>query len=351
MLINHPGSWQQFQFRSDNRGLSVMEMKSKYLHEQYLFENELFNLQQQHQQNVFMNGGGGGPTSTSEPTPEPTYSSLLQLTFNDTLINMNDNYGFDVTSATDWNNTDAFTWKTDGRFEVVEVVDDYIIILKGNGVDINIDDGFFRGDSYLARIEDTNANCVSGIGVTEFAGSVIEDVKLNAMVTLGGGAFNSCTRLADVQFDSLISIPDSTNGDYSGGAFTGCDLNNRVFEEMFRSIEYIGTFAFAQTGITSINSDTLAVIRFRAFSECASLGSLRLVKPTTFGEGIAGGAAFGACSNLNVITLVENCSFTSTDNFNGVSLTGDATVNAGNEFDPNITYLTTSPRTWTITTS
>ena len=49
MLIGHPGSWQQFQYRSDNKGLSVMEMKSKYLHEQYLFENELFNLQQ-HQQ-------------------------------------------------------------------------------------------------------------------------------------------------------------------------------------------------------------------------------------------------------------------------------------------------------------
>jgi hypothetical protein len=59
MLLNHPGSWQQFQYRSDNKGLSVMEMKSKYLHEQYLFENELFNLQQ-HQQNLFMNGVGGG---------------------------------------------------------------------------------------------------------------------------------------------------------------------------------------------------------------------------------------------------------------------------------------------------
>ena len=47
MFSNHPGPWQQYQFRPDNKGLSVMEMKSKYLHEQYLFETELLNLQQQ----------------------------------------------------------------------------------------------------------------------------------------------------------------------------------------------------------------------------------------------------------------------------------------------------------------
>jgi hypothetical protein len=50
MIIGHPGSWQQFQFRPDNKGLNVMEMKSKYLHEQYLFEAQMLNLQQLHQQ-------------------------------------------------------------------------------------------------------------------------------------------------------------------------------------------------------------------------------------------------------------------------------------------------------------
>ena len=33
MIIGHPGTWQQFQFRPDNRDLNVMEMKSKYIHE------------------------------------------------------------------------------------------------------------------------------------------------------------------------------------------------------------------------------------------------------------------------------------------------------------------------------
>jgi hypothetical protein len=58
MIIGHPGPWQLYSLRSDNRGLSVMEIKSKYLHEQYLFESQVLN--QIHQQNIFMNGGGGG---------------------------------------------------------------------------------------------------------------------------------------------------------------------------------------------------------------------------------------------------------------------------------------------------
>jgi hypothetical protein len=42
-----------------------MEIKSKYLHEQYLFEAQMLNLQQMQQQNLFMNGIGGGGTSST----------------------------------------------------------------------------------------------------------------------------------------------------------------------------------------------------------------------------------------------------------------------------------------------
>jgi hypothetical protein len=44
-----------------------MELKSKYLNEQYLFEAQMVQLQHQH--NIFMNGGGGGLSST--PTTPP----------------------------------------------------------------------------------------------------------------------------------------------------------------------------------------------------------------------------------------------------------------------------------------
>lgn len=78
MIFNHPGPWQQFSLRSDNRGLSTMELKSKYINEQYLFEAQIFNLQQQH--NVFMNGGGGGELSEDTPTPPPIIVTLPLIT-------------------------------------------------------------------------------------------------------------------------------------------------------------------------------------------------------------------------------------------------------------------------------
>jgi hypothetical protein len=42
-----------------------MELKSKYINEQYLFEAQMAQIQQQH--NAFMNGSGGGPSSTQAP--------------------------------------------------------------------------------------------------------------------------------------------------------------------------------------------------------------------------------------------------------------------------------------------
>ena len=68
MIIDHPGPWQQYHLRSDNRGLSTMELKSKYLNEQYLFEAQMAEIQ--YQRNLYMNEGGkGGNFSEDPPTP------------------------------------------------------------------------------------------------------------------------------------------------------------------------------------------------------------------------------------------------------------------------------------------
>jgi len=43
-IIQGPGPWQVFVKRPDNVGLNVMEVKSKYLTEQLLYENTMFSL-------------------------------------------------------------------------------------------------------------------------------------------------------------------------------------------------------------------------------------------------------------------------------------------------------------------
>ena len=57
--VNHPGPWQSYLLRSDNVGLSLMEVRDKYLQEQLLFENYMSFVQQQ----LLMSNtsGGGGP--------------------------------------------------------------------------------------------------------------------------------------------------------------------------------------------------------------------------------------------------------------------------------------------------
>ena len=59
-VVNDPGPWQYFTNRRDNVGLSLMEVRNKYLHEQLLFENYISFIQ--HQQALMaQSAGGGGP--------------------------------------------------------------------------------------------------------------------------------------------------------------------------------------------------------------------------------------------------------------------------------------------------
>ncbi len=166
MLINHPGTWQQFQFRPDNKGLNVMEMKSKYLHEQYLFENELFNLQQQHQN--WLNGSSGGTTSTS-----PSYTTELRLSFNNDLQTIEDDFGFDPRDVSNWNNKFV-----NGGFETLTINNSNlsapIITLKGNDTNIGIDGDVFQEKITLLSLIDLHDNCINEIGANCFENNSVK---------------------------------------------------------------------------------------------------------------------------------------------------------------------------------
>lgn len=75
IIADHPGPWQQYHLRFDNRNLSIMELKAKYINEQYLFETQMFNFQQY---NIFMNGGGG---KLNEDIPTPPSTSAFSNAF------------------------------------------------------------------------------------------------------------------------------------------------------------------------------------------------------------------------------------------------------------------------------
>jgi hypothetical protein len=360
MLINHPGSWQQFQYRPDNKNLSVMEMKSKYLHEQYLFEAQIITLNQMHQQNTFMNGGGGGPTPSpsSEPSP-PSYSQELKLVFNDTLANVSSNYGFDVTSFTAWNSDTHFS---NLNAEAISVDNDTrTIILKSNTSEgAQIAPTAFDNDTYLVEIEDINSNYVLTIRGGAFYASLIESVILNGVTGVQNGSTFFNTVLTTLQLDALTAIENSTD---TNGAFYRCDLGSAssirftnlteigdfVFQEAtlyelkdssFPVLSTIGEFAFQSAVIDVIDSSTVQTIGFRAFINSA-IASLTLTGVVDFG-----GQSFASTIKLAEITLPEDCTF-GTQVFQITKTLGTAYVSVANAADANILYLE-NDRGWTI---
>jgi hypothetical protein len=61
---NPPGSWQHFTKRQDNVGLSLMEVRSKYLKEQLMYEEFISHTIQQQRQQAQANQGKGKKVTT-----------------------------------------------------------------------------------------------------------------------------------------------------------------------------------------------------------------------------------------------------------------------------------------------
>jgi hypothetical protein len=355
MLVNHPGSWQQFQFRPDNRGLSIMEMKSKYLHEQYIFEAQVMS--QMQEQQSWLNGASGFSVD-SESTP-PSYSQELKLVFNDTLTNVSSNYGFDVTSFTAWNSDTRFS---NLNAEAISVDNDTrTIILKSNTSEgAQITPAAFDNDTYLVEIEDINSNYVLTIRGGAFYASLIESVILNGVTGVQNGNTFSNTVLTTLQLDALTEIENSSN---TNGAFYRCDLGsassirftnlagigNYVFQEAtlyelkdssFPVLSTIGDYGFQNAAIDVIDSSTIQTIGFRAFVN-STIFNLTLTGVVDFGN-----QAFAGTAKLAEITLPEDCTF-GLDVFNNAKTLGTAYVSVANAADNSIKYLE-NDRGWTI---
>lgn len=100
----HPGPWQYFTKRQDNRGLSTEQMRQKYVKEQLLFE-EFMSFQMQQQlihQNVTV---GGGDPQISQVTGGDIPAGCFQYVTDTT---NNSSTDFRVTVSNDTNVT--ITW-------------------------------------------------------------------------------------------------------------------------------------------------------------------------------------------------------------------------------------------------
>ena len=345
MLINHPGSWQQFQFRPDNKGLNVMEMKSKYLHEQYLFENELFNLQQQ--QNMFMNGGGGGPTPSSAPTP-PSYTTELRLGFNSNLTAVQADFSANPSLLATWN-----AKFPNANFETISIDQSTpsspTITLKGNAENVGrIADRAFVSKTTISTLRDVNANCIIDTAGTEsFAGSSIVEVDLGAITTIDSVAFNQCASLTSVAMGSLTGFSGGTGTD-AASAFNSCtSLTTVNFDSLQRSSPYTfyncnnltdltgfpvltraDTYSFAFSGLTELTSNILTTIDQNAFFRCDGLRSIYLgnTDPISVGKN-----AFELCIQLNSINAYGDLIFGGDDVFTGVANGGVANFTENQE--------------------
>ncbi len=68
VLINSPGHWQHFILRNDNRGLTIEQMRQKYLKEQFTYESYMGIIQQQQITMSNTSAGGGREVANGCPT-------------------------------------------------------------------------------------------------------------------------------------------------------------------------------------------------------------------------------------------------------------------------------------------
>jgi hypothetical protein len=218
-VVNHPGPWQYYVNRSDNKGLPITEVKNKYLKEQLLYENYMsFQMQQQLLMSNAASGGGPSPS----PEPQPSSSGDLTLVFsNFDTVDVLLAGGFD--SLPDWN---IAIVGAGNPYTSINVDEPNFTVYLSGGSNITLDpdafNGIFEGGLGLGEdlisIVDTGT-IIESNGNAFYQCSILETVILPALAEVLINDFYFCTKLRNVQLPSVTAV-----GEYAFfGAFNTAD--------------------------------------------------------------------------------------------------------------------------------
>ena len=205
-LTNHPGPWQDYLNRPDNKGLLLMEIKNKYMQEQLLYENYMsFQMQQQLMMSNASAGGGPLPSSTP-PSPSSGDLTLVFSSFNTIDLFLPDG----VDSLNDWNTQLVATGNPYTSISVD--AETYTIYLSG-GSNIVLNDNAFNGileNPYgfgydLLQIQDTGTITEVGNYAFYYCQN-LTTVELLGATIIGDYAFANCTKLQYTYLPNVTSV-------------------------------------------------------------------------------------------------------------------------------------------------
>lgn len=141
-----------------------------------------------------------------------------------------------------------------------------------------------RAFSNCTSLEEFDFSNVTAIGEEAFQGTAIRNVELNEEISiLENGLFKNCTNLQNVKFNSnLTRIGNET--------FMNCSnlaridegvINNVDFTNNFDDLEFIGSRAFENTGLTRfVIPKNVTSINESTFKDCSSLSEVVLPEVT-----------------------------------------------------------------------
>ena len=182
----------------------------------------------------------------------------------------------------------------------------------------NIAPGVFAGCDTLTSVSFYSTTGITEIPAHAFAGCTnLTTVRIVSYITrIGEGAFEGCTKLSTISGGSGVS----TIGD---GAFRGCAALTAI-PSTFTALAEIGEYAFAETGLTAIDLNGIAVSE-GSFAGCESLATASNI-PATLPAAIFSGCPSLATTDVSGVSAFGQAALAGCDALTTLTLDSSATL-------------------------